>query len=169
MATNVEELVAEADEDYSVEISASLVERKLHVLKSGDAFAVFDSAGDVTSGEDLPEGLYFRDTRHLSRWATRIEGQPFLLLSSTMQDDNAALSVDLSNPKIHLRSGEALARDTIALTRTKYIWEDQCHERLALRNYGSAASGFSARRIFRSGFPRSVRGPRLGARRARLR
>ncbi|WP_164079330.1 glycogen debranching N-terminal domain-containing protein, partial [Stenotrophomonas maltophilia] len=71
----------------------SLVERPLRSLKFGEAFAVLDSYGDIGVLPG-PEGLYFQDTRYLSRLHFTIEDQRPLLLSSVMQDDNGALSVD---------------------------------------------------------------------------
>src|SRR5262245_30195682 len=59
--------------EYSIEAQTSLVERSLKSLKHGDAFAVLDSYGDLGTIPDSPEGLFYRDTRHLSRFELRIE------------------------------------------------------------------------------------------------
>ena len=49
-----------------------------------------------------PEGLFYRDTRYLSRFELRIEGRRPLLLSSAALEDKAALVVDLTNPDVPL-------------------------------------------------------------------
>ena len=136
----------ESQSEHHIEAETSLVERHLRTLKHGDAFGVFDGYGDIgTPGKDGsgPEGLFFRDTRFLSRLELRLEDKRPLLLSSVIQDDNAALSVDLANPDITGRNGPDLPRDTIYLSRTKLLWRGACYERLGLRNFDRRAQDFA--------------------------
>ena len=121
--------------EHYIEAQTSLVERALRTLKAGDAFAVLDTNGDCGSVPDSPEGLFFQDTRYLSRFELRFEGKRPLLLGSAIQDDNAALTVDLTNPDIRPGEDTALPRDIIALNRTKFLWQGVLHERIGLRNY----------------------------------
>ena len=121
--------------EHYIEAQTSLVERALRTLKAGDAFAVLDTNGDCGSVPDSPEGLFFQDTRYLSRFELRFEGKRPLLLGSVIQDDNAALTVDLTNPDIRPGEDTALPRDIIALNRTKFLWQGVLHERIGLRNY----------------------------------
>jgi hypothetical protein len=84
---------------HYIEMQGSLAQRSPRNLKHGDAFAVFDEYGDIgVIGRGL-EGFYFNDTRFLSWYDFRFEGKRPLLLSSVIQDDNAALSVTLTNPE----------------------------------------------------------------------
>jgi len=83
---------AEGLSEYYIEAQTSLVERPLRTLKGGDGFVVLDAYGDLGTVPDSPEGLFFHDTRHLSRFELRFEGRRPLLLSSVIQDDNAALA-----------------------------------------------------------------------------
>ena len=129
--------------EHYIEAQTSLVERALRTLKAGDAFAVLDTNGDCGSVPDSPEGLFFQDTRYLSRFELRFEGKRPLLLGSAIQDDNAALTVDLTNPDIRPGEDTALPRDIIALNRTKFLWQGVLHERIGLRNYDGQ------RRVFR--------------------
>ena len=121
--------------EHYIEAQTSLVERALRTLKAGDAFAVLDTNGDCGSVPDSPEGLFFQDTRYLSRFELRFEGKRPLLLGSAIQDDNAALTVDLTNPDIRPGEDTTLPRDIIALNRTKFLWQGVLHERIGLRNY----------------------------------
>ena len=121
--------------DHEIEAQTSLVERSLRNLKHGDAFAVLDSYGDIGTIKDTPEGLFYRDTRYLSHLELRLDGKRPLLLSSVIHEDKAALSVDLTNPDIELDGSGKLARDTIFLERTKFLWQGVCYERLGIRNY----------------------------------
>ena len=50
-------------------------------LKHGDAFAVLDAHGDIGAIPGTAEGLFYRDTRYLSRFELRIEGRPPLFLA----------------------------------------------------------------------------------------
>ncbi len=127
---------------HYIEIEGSLVQRALLTLKDGDAFAVFDNYGDIGVIGTGPEGLYFNDTRFLSRYELRFEGKRPLLLSSVVQDDNAALSVTLTNPDVHIDGIISLPRDTIAIERTKFLWQAVCYERMGFRNYADSTRHF---------------------------
>jgi glycogen debranching enzyme len=83
---------------FFIPAAASLQERRPRTLKHDDTFAVFDHNGDVLSGPGSPEGIFHRDTRHLSHLYLTVGGARPMLLSSTLRDDNATLTCDLSNP-----------------------------------------------------------------------
>lgn len=143
---------ANVEDDYHIEAQTSLVDRPLRTLKQGDAFAVLDTHGDVGLIDGSAEGLFFRDMRHLSRYQIWFAGRRPLLLSSVMQDDNAALSVDLTNPDIETKGGERIHHDTIALDRLKFIWDDACYERIGLRNFDAQTRTFQLAITFEADF-----------------
>ena len=117
-------------------VTASLQERRPRTMKHGDTFAVFDHNGDALAGPGSPEGIYHRDTRHLSHLYLTIDGHRPLLLSSTIRDDNAVLICDLTNPEIADANGARLiAQDLVHLRRTRFLWNARSFERLALSNY----------------------------------
>ncbi len=121
---------------FYIPATSSLIERRPRTLKHGDTFAVFDHYGDIVPGEGSPEGIYHKDTRYLSGYQLLINGRRPLLLSSTVQDNNALLTADLTNPDFFDESGRLhLPRDTIHLVRSKFIWQAQTYERLAVRNF----------------------------------
>jgi glycogen debranching enzyme len=128
--------------DHYIEASGTLVRGAQHSLKHGDAFAVFDAYGDIGVVGAGPDGLYFNDTRFLSWFELLFDGTRPLLLSSVVQDDNAALSVDLTNPDIHRDGVIVLPRDTIAIERTKFLWREVCYERIGFRNFANEACRF---------------------------
>jgi len=123
--------------EYEIEAQGSLVDRQLRNLKHGDAFAVLDSFGDIGKVSGTPEGIFYRDTRFLSHFELRIEGKRPLLLGSAALEDKAGLAVDLTNPDIPVGSTDKVAKDTIFLERSKFLWEAVCYERLKVKNYGS--------------------------------
>lgn len=121
---------------FFIPASASLQERRPRTLKHGDTFAVFDHNGDAFSGPGSPEGIFHRDTRYLSDLHLTINGKRPMLLSSTLRDDNAVLTCDLTNPDILDDSGKlVLGHDLIHIRRSRFLWNGCCYERLTVRNF----------------------------------
>lgn len=127
---------------HYIETDTSLVQSELRILKHGDAFAVLDEYGDIGVAGPGPEGLYFNDTRFLSHLKLLVDGKRPLLLSSVVQDDNVALSVDLTNPDIYVDGAIAMPRDTICIERTKFIWRGVLYERIGFRNFADSPRQF---------------------------
>ncbi len=127
---------AEAPPPFAIPAADSLQERRPRTLKHGDTFAVFEHNGDALSGPDSPEGIFHRDTRHLSHLHLTIAGTRPILLSSALRDDNAMLTCDLTNPDIFGADGQlVLAHDVIHLRRSRFLWNGTCYERLVIRNF----------------------------------
>jgi glycogen debranching enzyme len=123
---------------FYIPATASLLERRTRVLKHGDTFGVFDRYGDIIPGENSHEGLYHNDTRYLSSLAILLNGQRPLFLSSKVEDNNAALSVDLTNPDFVENDLLVLQRDMVHIVRSKFLWRSGCYERLGLKNFDAA-------------------------------
>jgi glycogen debranching enzyme len=120
---------------FSIPAAASLEERRPKTLKHGDAFAVFDHNGDILSGPGSPDGLYYRDTRYLSHLALSLgEARP-MLLSSTVRNDNATLTCDLTNPDLYAGGDLVLTHDRLHARRSKFVWDGACFERITIRNF----------------------------------
>ncbi len=121
---------------FFIPATTSLQERRPRTLKHGDTFAVFDHNGDALSGPGSPEGLFHRDTRHLSHLYLTIAGARPMLLSSTLRDDNATLTCDLTNPDIYDSNGRlSLPHDLVHIRRSRLLWNATCFERLVVRNF----------------------------------
>jgi glycogen debranching enzyme len=104
-----------------------------HVLKNANSFAVFDEFGQIQASGPAAEGLFFEDTRYLSRLAMLINGARPLLLSSTVTDGNTMLSVDLANPKA---GHSGLAPASIHVLNEIALGSDALFATINLRNYG---------------------------------
>lgn len=128
--------------EHYIEAQTSLVERVLRTLKQGDTFAVLDTYGDIGTFGGTPEGLFMRDTRYLSLFEMRFEGQRPLLLGSVIQNDNAALTVDLTNPDIAVEDKTVFPRDIVSIDRTKVLWEGACYERIGFRSFDDRPRSF---------------------------
>ncbi len=152
---------------FFVAATASLQVQRPRTLKHGDTFGVFDHAGDVLAGQGNPGGLYFRDTRHLSRLDLFLNGQPPLLLSSDMREDNASLTCDLTNPDLFDGERLLLEHDLVHIRRSCFVFEGACHQRLAVRSYADTAQTFALELRFSADFAdlfevRGQRRPRRG-------
>ncbi|MDR3497385.1 MAG: amylo-alpha-1,6-glucosidase [Ancalomicrobiaceae bacterium] len=125
---------------FVVPATASYLEKRPRTLKHNDTFAVFDHYGDAFSAAGGVEGLFHRDTRHLSHLLLTIDGARPILLSSTIRDDNATLTCDLTNPNFHDREGrQLLDHDMIHIRRSRFLHDGTCFERLVVRNYDVVA------------------------------
>jgi glycogen debranching enzyme len=130
----VEEVIRFRDQFYILATS-SLADDRTRVLKHGETFAVFDRYGDIQPTGLGEQGLYHEGTRFLSRLEVRLGGQRPLLLSSTVKDDNAILTVDLANPDVSDHEQVVLPRDTVHIFRSKLLWEGSCYERFRIHNF----------------------------------
>jgi glycogen debranching enzyme len=136
------EVIRIRDEFY-IRSSSPRIDVRTRVLKQGDTFAVFDRFGDIETFGTGELGLYYQDTRFLSRLTLRLGKDRPLVLSSTVREDNAVLAVDATNPDVCRNSETVIARGTLHIFRSKILWERACHERLRIHNYGRARVEFS--------------------------
>jgi glycogen debranching enzyme len=137
MSANPQSLAPEeVVQPFYIAAHDSLVDEPPRTLKHGDTFALFDQYGDLASRRGNTLGLYHQDTRYLSRLKLTIEQATPLLLSSTVRTNNTVLDVDLTNPDLQRGDVLVLAKDTVHLTRMKFLWNSSCYELLLLRNFG---------------------------------
>jgi glycogen debranching enzyme len=130
-------VLAAGEENYHIEATESLVERTLRTLKHNDLFAVFDQQGNFAGGALGPDGLFYKDTRFLSEFTVRLGGAEPLQLGSVLLDDNGAMVVDLTNADLHTSRGRIwLQRESVHLSRFKFLKDRSSFERIRLRSYG---------------------------------
>jgi glycogen debranching enzyme len=110
--------------------------RPRRTLKHDDTFAVVDSHGDIGASKGGPDGVFHRDTRFLSRLELLLNGMQPLLLGSNLRNDNAVLTIDLTNPDIYFDNRLVLAKDTLHLHRTIFLWNATLYQRIAVTNHG---------------------------------
>ena len=123
-------------EQFVVPAATSLQERQLRTLKHDNMFAVFNQNGDAQADAGNPTGIYYCDTRYLSRFSLTFDGARPILLSSTIRDDNATLTCDLTNPDLYHKNGRlAYQHDLIHIRRSRFLWNATCYERIAIRNF----------------------------------
>jgi glycogen debranching enzyme len=103
-------------------------DRQISILK-GSAFVVSDRKGDVTHSLGNPNGLFYRDMRHLSRWQLRLNGRQLDVLSAENQEYDEAVFY-LIEP-----TGTIYRNPALSLVRRRQVAEGM-RERLELHNHG---------------------------------
>ena len=130
----------------------ALQERRFHVLKNDDNFAILDSIGDMLAAPGSNDGLYYRDTRHLSQLSLLIGGARPLLLSSSLSRDSLMLTANLANARIRDVGGEQIDQGLIYIRRSVFLVGGACFNRLALLNYGMQPAEFMVHLGFEADF-----------------
>jgi glycogen debranching enzyme len=97
-------------------------------ILDGSTFVVSDRRGDIDAGPDQPHGLFYRDTRFLSRWILTVEGRPLEVLST---DD-----VDYFSAQFFLYppSGTIYKNPDLSVIRQRTVG-DGVHEDVLLLNH----------------------------------
>ena len=108
-------------EQYDILSQAERAPTPVRVLKHGDSFAVFDPHGDMVATPGSEHGLYYAGTRFLSQFELLLAGRQPLLLSSTISEDNAVFTADLTNSDV-VRDGRPLvSRGLLHLFRSRLL------------------------------------------------
>ncbi|HEY8511848.1 MAG TPA: amylo-alpha-1,6-glucosidase [Cyclobacteriaceae bacterium] len=128
-------LIKLENDRYYILASSSYADDRTRVLNSGNTFAIFDRWGDIKQLGTGVQGLYHEGTRYISEMQLSINGQRPALLSSNVKDENEVLSIDLTNPRMAGTDGETIDKGVLHISRTKFLVEGVCHERISFHNY----------------------------------
>jgi glycogen debranching enzyme len=155
--------------DYYILATSTRADERTRVIKHGDSFGVFDHSGMIHQGGMGELGLYHDNTRFVSAFEIAVERRRPMLLNSTVRRDNV-LNVDLANPDLPDRP-DPLARDTVHMFATSFLWDRGWHARLRLQNYAQGPVELELSMLFDADFAdvfevRGVRRLRTGTRRA---
>ena len=102
-------------------------------IKEGDLFLYTNELGQVPGTENSALGLYYRDTRYLSRYELSVAGRQPVLLSASAERGYAA-TVDLTNLESRTADGRTLPQASVHVRRTRFV-SDRLYELLRVRNY----------------------------------
>ncbi len=102
-------------------------------VKEGDLFLYTNELGQVPGTENSVLGLYYRDTRHLSRYVLSIAGRQPVLLSASAERGYAA-TIELTNLEARTADGHVLPQASVHVRRTRFV-SDRLYELLRVRNY----------------------------------
>jgi glycogen debranching enzyme len=123
---------------YYIQATTAPSLEQTRVLKQDETFGVFDRYGDIDATEQGEEGIFHRGTRFLSLLKLKLIERRALLLSSTVRRDNVLLAVDLTNPDILSEGQLMLARGTLHIYRSQFLWHDTLYMRVRTRNFSLA-------------------------------
>jgi glycogen debranching enzyme len=129
--------VIQIENQFYVLATSSLADDRTRVLKHGETFAVLNRLGDIEALGLGEQGLYHQGTRYLSRLVLRLGDKVPQLLRSTIQNDNAFLTVDMMNPDVYRGGALLLPRGSVHLFRSKFLWHDVCYDKLRVANFCS--------------------------------
>lgn len=141
-----------ADDQFYIPATEAVVERRPRTLKHGDIFGVFDHHGDIIRTAGAPDGIYYKDTRYLSELQILIDGCRPLLLSSTVRNNNALLTANLTNPDIFAGGKLSLPRDTVHVVRSKFLWQAACYERIKIQSFHDEKRAITVKLNFAADF-----------------
>jgi glycogen debranching enzyme len=111
-----------AGESASLQAGAGTV-----TLVEGSSFCISGRSGDISPGS--PQGLFFRDTRFLSRLELRVNGQQPEPLAAELTDPFSATFVLRSRPR------PGLADSTLVVFRRRHVGRG-LREDITVWNYG---------------------------------
>jgi len=98
-------------------------------ILDGSTFVVSDRRGDIDAGPDQPHGLFFRDTRFLSRWILTVEGRVLDVLST---DDVEYFSAQFF---LYPPTGTIYKNPVLSVIRRRTVG-DAVHEDIVVLNHG---------------------------------
>jgi glycogen debranching enzyme len=141
------------DAEVHGSVTTALQDGQLRTLKNDDTFAIFNHSGDAIAARGSAEGLYNRDTRYLSHFRLAIEKAGLKLLSSTISDDNATLTCDLTNPDLFDPDDRlVLAQGLLHFRRSRLLSRSGLFERLAVTNFSDRPLQFRIEIAFGADF-----------------
>jgi len=168
VASTERKLQAESPSATVVVPAVATLQASCRTLKHNDTFAMFDEFGDIREQPHIPAGVFHHDTRYLSRLELTLEGNPPLLLASTVRPDNVMLDVNLTNPDLFLGGDLILAKDTFHVARALFLWQAGCYQHLTILSYAAERRRLRLTLDFNADFAdifeiRGFRGARRGS------
>jgi len=103
-------------------------------LLEGSSFCLSEASGDITPG--AAQGLFLRDTRVLSRWELRLDGDPVEPLTVLAEETYRGTFIGRARP----RAG--LADSTLVVERHRFIGASM-REDIVVRNLGAETAAFA--------------------------
>ena len=118
-------------------------------LKDGDTFLLADALGDIQGSDD---GLFWSDTRILSRFELEIAGRHPSLLGAAISQDNTLFTSHLTNRPLPALGELAIPQGVIHIERSRFLWATRLYERLRLTNFSGQATHLPLKLCFAADF-----------------
>jgi glycogen debranching enzyme len=104
------------------------------VIKENDLFLLTDTKGNIPGNHPYGLGLYTKDTRFLSKFDLRINGEEPILLSSDAAENYVA-TILLTNPHMEKDGELVLWRESVEIERKRFIYNHVLYETIKFKNY----------------------------------
>lgn len=117
-------------------VEAPLDIRDVQVIKHERVFLLCDRFGDIPEGNTAALGLYFRDTRFLSRYELRVDGVRPLHLHSEA-DRNYSMLIETTLPLTRVDPAGMEKRENVGISRHRWL-EGGMRETIKVSNFGGA-------------------------------
>jgi len=109
--------------------------RAVQTIKHEGMFLLCDRYGDIAERSPAALGLYFRDTRFLSRWELRVDGQRPLYLHSAA-DRNYSMLIETTMPHEEIDEQGRRKTQNLQVSRQRRLGAGM-HETIHLLNHGA--------------------------------
>ncbi len=140
------------DNKYYILATSARIGQGSRTLKHEESFAIFNAYGDIEPVGLGEQGLYYRGTRYLSRYEMHICDTRPLLLSSSIKEDNSLFTVDLTNADVVSNGFLTLAKGSVHILRSKFLFKNCYYERIQLENFFPLTSEVKISFLFESDF-----------------
>jgi glycogen debranching enzyme len=114
-------------------------------LKDANVFLLADALGDIDASDS---GLFWDDTRMLSRLQLQVADSRPSFLGAEVSHDNVLFTAQLTNRPLPAPGEHSIPQGVIHLERTRFLWSGQLYERLKITNF----SGRDAQSWWKSSF-----------------
>jgi len=118
-------------------------------LKDGEAFLLADALGDIQASDD---GLFWNDTRMLSRFELEIAGRRPSLLGAAISRDNTLFTAHLTNRPLPALGERVIPQGVIHIERSRFLWASRLYERVRLTNFSGEEAQVPLRLSFAADF-----------------
>jgi glycogen debranching enzyme len=124
----------------------------MRILKHKDMFALFDVSGDIPTEVKTPAGLFFNDTRILSKWRFTVHNAQYKFLSGGLDQSGIVFASHLTNYSFTDDAGEQIVENTVYVKREKFLLNNTLYDRVRFINYGQTRLTTQATLRFDSDF-----------------
>jgi glycogen debranching enzyme len=114
-------------------------------ILEGSTFIVSKENGDIDAAMDATDGLFYRDTRHLSRWDLRINGRELAALSAEVIEYDEVFFF-LIEP-----TGSMYRNPSLSVVRRRHVGEGM-QEQIEVTNHGLAPMQVELSLLFAADF-----------------
>ena len=118
-------------------------------LKDADTFLLADALGDIQGSDD---GLFWSDTRILSRFELEVAGRRPSLLGATISQDNALFISHLTNRPLPALGERVIPQGVIHIERSRFLCDGRLYERVRFTNFSGHPADLPLKLSFAADF-----------------